>query len=277
MGRNEPPTVSSELRRAADIFNAADCPNPHGDAEALVSAALLIAPALLSAHADDVVPPGFAALLGGWITRRSHREPLDYILRRSYFRGLALFVDPRALLPQEPSGPLVEVAVALPPGSRVIDVGTGCGAIALAIKTEAPHLKVSGSDISPQAIEVARENAARLRLDVDFIVAPGVPAGDYDLVVANPPYQSEDGTAFPDTPEARYKPIIAMVGGNEGTETLREFLSGVPAGVKAVLQHAPSQTGLVHSLLAEPRPVAPPTYDRAFTQGISTPHLLEPG
>lgn len=97
------------------------------------------------------------------------------------------------LEPREvPTGLLVEVATGLPTGAHVVDVGTGSGAVAVAMAHERPDLGVTASDLSPEALAVARANAERLGLDVNFVVADGVPPGEYDLVVANPPYARVD-------------------------------------------------------------------------------------
>src|SRR3954447_3444011 len=122
---------------------------------------------------------------GADLERRIAREPVAYILGRKGFRWIELSVDRRVLIPRPDTETLVEVALSLAgPGARVHDVGTGSGAVALALKQEQPDLAVSGSDASADAVAVARENAARLGLDVSFEVADGLPHGDLDLLVA---------------------------------------------------------------------------------------------
>src|SRR5581483_6484195 len=121
------------------------------------------------------------------------REPVAYILGRKAFRWIELSVDRRVLIPRPETETLVEVALELAErGARVHDVGTGSGAVALAMKAERPDLAVTGSDASGDAVDVARANAARLGLDVPFSVADGLPPGGHDLVVANLPYVRED-------------------------------------------------------------------------------------
>jgi release factor glutamine methyltransferase len=160
------------------------------------------------------------------------------------------------LIPRPDTETLVEVALELlEPGARVHDVGTGSGAVALAMKHERPDLSVSGSDSSGDAVDVARGNAARLGLDVSFSVADGLPAGSYDLVVANLPYVREDEWDSL-APEIRlYEPRAALVSGADGLDSIRSLVAGAPAGLPLALEHAPDQGEAVRSLLREGRTV----------------------
>jgi release factor glutamine methyltransferase len=160
------------------------------------------------------------------------------------------------LIPRPDTETLVEVALELlDPGARVHDVGTGSGAVALAMKHERPDLSVSGSDSSAEAVDVARENAARLGLDVSFSVADGLPAGSYDLAVANLPYVREDEWDSL-APEIRlYEPRSALVSGADGLDSIRSLVAGAPAGLPLALEHAPDQGSAVRSLLREGRTV----------------------
>jgi release factor glutamine methyltransferase len=123
-------------------------------------------------------------------------------------------------VPGSESAVLVDAALTLPEAARVHDVGTGCGALALTIKAERPDLIVTGSDLSADAIELAREKAVRFRLDVRFAVASGLPTGNYDLVIANLPYQDARGSVVPPAP--RLPPRAA---------TNREFHSWAAVGM----------------------------------------------
>jgi release factor glutamine methyltransferase len=229
----------------------AGCDTPRLDAELLLADALGVERAELYLRdvADD--PPGFAER----IRRRAAREPVAYITGRRAFRRIELAVDRRVLIPRPETETLVELALELPRGARVHDVGTGSGAIALALKDERPDLVVSGSDASPDAVDVARGNAERLALDVPFEVARGLPAGDYDLVVANLPYVREDewdGLA----PEIRlYEPRQALVSGADGLDAIRELAAAAPAGTRLALEHAPDQAAAVRALLTDARTV----------------------
>jgi release factor glutamine methyltransferase len=148
------------------------------------------------------------------VTRRAHREPLAYVLGEWGFRGLTLKTDARALVPRPETEVVVERCLALLHGfaqPRVLDVGTGTGAIALAIANEHAGARVTGVDTSRQTLELARENADRLRLDVELREA-GVDSVEegWDLVVSNPPYVAEAALASLE-PELAWEPRRALV------------------------------------------------------------------
>jgi release factor glutamine methyltransferase len=234
------------MTQAVAQLAEAGCETPRLDAELLLADALGIERLELYGR-DQEEPPGFAERL----RRRAAREPVAYITGRRAFRHIELAVDRRVLIPRPDTETLVEAALELPPGARVHDVGTGSGAVALALKDERPDLRVSGSDASAAAVEVARGNAARLGLDVAFGVTRGLPPGDYDLVVANLPYVRED--EWPAlAPEIRlYEPREALVSGPDGLDAIRELVAMAPAGTRLALEHAPHQSPAVRALLAD--------------------------
>ena len=158
------------------------------------------------------------------LRRREAREPLAYVLGEWGFRRLTLKTDRRALVPRPETETLVERALALIDEldePRVLDLGVGSGAIALAIKDELPRARVTGVDTSPEALELARENAAALGLDVELRVGSvDVAAEGWDLVVANPPYVPAD--ALPALqPELQWEPRQALVGNGFHVEIAR--------------------------------------------------------
>jgi release factor glutamine methyltransferase len=187
---------------------AAGVDTPRVDAELLVAHALGVSRTQLYADLDRDVD-GLEPLL----RRREAREPLAYVLGEWGFRRLTLKTDARALVPRPETEIVVERALALLDGTeapRVLDVGVGSGAIALALKDERPDASVTAVDSSPDALALARENAARLGLEVEMR-AGGIEAAaeGWDLVVSNPPYvESLDGLQ----PELRYEPEEALVG-----------------------------------------------------------------
>jgi release factor glutamine methyltransferase len=235
---------------AAARLAAAGCETPRLDAELLLAEALGVEREWLFMRSDATLTPRAAERFEALLERRVAREPVAYIVGRRHFRHLELTVSPEVLIPRPETELLVEAALELPAGARVHDVGTGSGAVALAIKHERPDLEVSGSDISAAAVAVARANARRLSLDVTFLEADGLPAGDYSLVTANLPYVRAD--EWPSlAPEIRsYEPKGALVGGRDGLAAIRALIAAAPAGTTLALEHAPAQGEAVRSMLA---------------------------
>jgi release factor glutamine methyltransferase len=233
-------TVSATLDAAAERIAAAGVENARADAESLVADAMGMKPEELSVESGDVVDAEVAAAIEERVLRRIDREPMAYILGHAPFRGLEIAVDERVLWPRRETELLVEVAADLPQGSRVHEVGTGSGAIALALISERPDLRVTASDLSPEAAEAARENAERLGLDLDVTVEVGLPDSleDVDLVIANLPYVT-DSTIFERSPEIQREPRIAVTGdcGEDGLGVIRGLIAETPSGWKLAMEH----------------------------------------
>jgi len=140
---------------------------------------------------------------------------------------LELSVDRRVLIPRPETELLVEVGLGLPTGARVVDVGTGSGAVALALKSERPDLTVVATDVSEDALTVARANGARLGLDVSFVLADLLEGvnGRFDAVLANLPYVASGVDLPPDI--GRYEPGVALFSGEDGLDLTRRLLSTV--------------------------------------------------
>jgi release factor glutamine methyltransferase len=235
-------TVGGLLDAAAEKLAAAGCEDPRGDAEVLVADALGVKPAELSVDSAAEVPADVVAAVEEKVGRRAEREPMAYVLGRAPFRDLEVAVDERVLWPRRETELLVEVGVSLPEGARVHEVGTGSGAIALALLSERPDLRVTASDLSPEAVEAARENAERLGLDLEVSVGLGLPdsveAEDVDLVIANLPYVT-DSTIFERSPEIQREPKIAVTGdcGEDGLGVIRALIAETPSGWKLAMEH----------------------------------------
>ena len=213
--------------------------------------------AWLLAHDTDVLPADAAARLAVLIRRRLAGEPVAYLTGVKAFHGLQLHVDARVLDPRDGTETLVDWALALlPPArpARVLDLGTGSGAIALAVARQRPAAQVLAVDASPDALAVARGNAERLGLTV------ALRAGDWfapvagarvDLVLSNPPYIAE---ADPHLPALAHEPRQALVSGADGLHDIRRIVADAPAhlapGGWLLLEHGWDQAGAVRELLA---------------------------
>lgn len=262
-------TIGDKTGRVADVLDAAGCEHPRDDAESLVADALRVPASDLDNRREALIPPSAQTRLTETVARRAGREPLAYILKGCSFRGLELYVDARVLIPEEDSGPLVDLALALPADARVHDVGTGSGAIALAIKAERPDLVVTGSDVSSSAIEVASLNAERLGLGVSFRVARGLPRSHYDLVVANMPFQDRAAQTVPTTPEyTEFQPDVAVFAGPTGLEIIEEILADLQPRSRIALKHATSQRPAIHAHLFDPQVFADDQAYMQFTVGF---------
>jgi release factor glutamine methyltransferase len=194
------------------------------DAELLLAKALGIERATLHADPRREVGPGAAGRFAVLAARRRAGEPVAYLLGRKGFRWIELEVDRRVLVPRPETEGLVEVALDLPAGARVVDVGTGSGAVALALKHERPDLDVVATDASADALEVARANATRLGLDVLFVRADlldGVSVKP-DAVLANLPYVAE-GEPLP-VDVGAFEPRAALDGGPDGLALIRRLV-----------------------------------------------------
>jgi release factor glutamine methyltransferase len=242
-------TVGEALGGAIPALRAAGCETPQLDAELLVADALRVDRGALLADPSRPVPPPAARVIGERVRRRVRREPVAYVLGVRGFRRIEVAVDSRVLIPRPETELLVDVALELPERTRVHEVGTGSGAVALALLYERPDLRVSASDASPGAVEVATANARRLGLPLRPFAARGLPAGDYDLVLANLPYVREDEWPELQPEITRYEPRAALVAGADGLDAIRELVGQSPSGTRLALEHAPAQAGSVRAML----------------------------
>jgi release factor glutamine methyltransferase len=190
--------------------------------------------ALVVERDRPVEGPAVQAFQAAVRRRAVGREPVAYITGVKGFRHLDLAVDSRVLIPRPETEHLVEAALALPAGARVADVGTGSGAVALALKDERPDLDVVGTDTSADALAVARANAARLRLDVAFLHGDLLAgAEDVDAVLSNPPYVEEGAALAPEI--TRHEPAAALYAGPDGLSVIRRLATAAGASPARLL------------------------------------------
>jgi release factor glutamine methyltransferase len=242
-------TARDAIDAATTALDAAGCMSPRLDAELLIGDALGVGREQLFLDPDMEIPPSAAREIAEHVRRRNEREPVAYILGKKGFRNIELKVDRRALVPRPESELLVEAALDLPDGARVHDVGTGTGAIALALLDERPDLHVTASEVSPEAADLARENAQRLGLPLEVEVADGLPPGDYDLVIANLPYVRDDRWEGLMPEINRYEPRVAITSGAEGLDAIRELIGSIPSGTRVALEHHHDQADEIRELL----------------------------
>jgi release factor glutamine methyltransferase len=225
-------TTSDALSAATDAIAAAGSDTPRLDAELLLCEATGWDRAQVTAEPELRLPVGSSRAFAQMVRRRVRREPVAYILGRKGFRRIELLVDRRVLIPRPESELLVDIALELGP-RNVLDVGTGSGAITLAIADELPEAKVTAIDTSMDALRVAQTNVDRLglgqRVDVVSAGIDSLPEGEFDLLLANLPYVSEaawEGLA----PEIReHEPREALVSGPTGLEAIEGLLEALAA------------------------------------------------
>ena len=247
-------TVRDLLVAAAEELERAGVPSPRVDAEWLLAHALGISRTDLYADGDEA-PADREAMFRELVARRATREPLAYVLGEWGFRRLTLRVNPRVLIPRPETEAVVERCLELLAGAaepRVLDVGVGSGAIALAIADEHPGAKVVATDNSPGALAVAEENRARAGLDTRVELAHGElfagQTGPFDLVVSNPPYVRPEEVDSLEPEVARFEPREALVA-NGVTEAIADGARACLApGAPLVLETADGEAQHVAAL-----------------------------
>lgn len=228
-------SVREALAAATDALAAAGVDTPRLDAELMLSEAAGVDRSRLAADPDRGIDAATGRAFGAMVRRRLKREPVAYILGRRGFRSIELAVDPRVLIPRPETELLVEVAVETWPRT-VLDAGTGSGAVGLAVAVELPAVRVTATDTSEAALEVARANSARLGLEGRVVFAPGsIPVGErFDLALANLPYVREEEWEGLAPEITGYEPRAALVSGPSGLEAIEAFLRRVAADTVAL-------------------------------------------
>jgi len=257
--------VAAAARRLAGVADS-----PRMEAERLVAHVLHWDRSRVIAHSDQALPAEAADRFAALVERRAAGEPLAYLTGVKEFWSLTLRVTPDVLVPRPETELLVEWALEIADPSfprrressfAVLDLGTGSGAIALALAKERPHAKVLATDVSAAALAVARQNAEGLTLlNVDFVqqdfFAALHPRGRapeaFDLVVSNPPYVAEGD---PHLADLRFEPAAALTSGKDGLAALRAIVAGAPnvlrPGGWLLVEHGMAQGAAVRDLFGQ--------------------------
>ena len=228
------------------------------DANMMLMALLKQGRSWLLAHDQDALPASIIQTFEQWVTRRAQGEPLAYLLGDKEFFGLNLAVNPDVLIPRPDTEILVEWALDLiPPDQnwRVLDLGTGSGAIALAIQHQRPQATVVAVDASAGALTTAQHNAQQLQLPVQFLLgswlAP-VEGQAFDLIVSNPPYIAEGDEHLA---ALAHEPITALTAGPDGLDDIRQIIRDAKSNLKSggwlLLEHGYDQAEAVSQLLTQ--------------------------
>jgi len=251
--------VTESLTVAAALAQARRCGVARLDAHLMLARLADVDRTWLIAHDDALLAAGLSSRWASWLERRASGEPLAYLLGEKEFHGLLLHVGPAVLVPRPETELLVDWADLLlgDGGGRidVVDLGTGSGAIALAVKHAHPEARVVATDASPGALAIAKANAERLALPVEFIEASwwqGLEGRRFDLVLANPPYvRADDPTLL----TLAHEPRMALTPGGDGLSALAAIVAGAVEHLRAdgwlLLEHGFDQAEAVGDLLRQ--------------------------
>jgi release factor glutamine methyltransferase len=247
-------TLAGLLRESTGLLERAGVDTPRLDAELLAAKALGLTRLELATAGGRTPTPDEEAAVRALVARRAGREPLAYVLGEWGFRRLVLRTDARALVPRPETEIVVERALAAIEGvesPRAVDVGTGSGAIALALVSERPDARVIATDVSPDALALAAENAGRLRLSVELVrteLLDGL-EGPFDLVVSNPPYVAADELAAVQPEVREWEPRVAVVeAGQSGALILAARAVLAPGGALVLESHEATAGALAAAL-----------------------------
>jgi len=233
--------LKDTLRSAVDRLAAAGVGSPRMNAELLLMFTLACDRAYLFAHPERELSAEEKARYEEALTQRARGVPAQYITGHQEFWGMDLIVSPAVLIPRPETEHVVETALALSltTNSRIVDVGTGSGCIALALAKELPQAEIHATDISPTALEIARANAALHRLDnriqfqqTDLLEGVGFEPGTFDLIVSNPPYVGESEEDQVQLEVRKFEPRNAVFAGPTGLEVIERLIPQAHATLK---------------------------------------------
>jgi release factor glutamine methyltransferase len=233
---------------------------PRSEADLLLRSALERERIYLIAHAEAAVDSSNARMAQAWFARRRSGEPVAYITGWREFYGLKLRVTPDVLIPRAETEQLVDLALErLPAGSpaRVLELGTGSGAISVALASLRPEWRITATDVSEEALDVARRNSREHAVEIDFALSDcfeSIGLDLFDLIVSNPPYVAA-GDPHLERGDVRFEPRVALVGGDDGLDCIRRIATGarqhLRPGGSLLLEHGYDQVERCVALLRE--------------------------
>jgi release factor glutamine methyltransferase len=251
------PTVDKLLDEAA--CNLADHVEARREAQMLLGHALGASRAWLLAHGDEAADPSSAAVFRNLVQRRRAGEPVAYLVGRREFYGLDYRVTPDVLIPRADTETLIDTALEklTQRAPQVLDLGTGSGCVAITIAHERPAARVTAVDVSAAALNVARDNAFALGVDVEFVQGTWfepLAGSRFDLIVSNPPYVAA-GDPHLQQGDLRFEPATALTSGKDGLTDLRLIVAGAPAYLRAggwlLFEHGFDQADACRDLLRD--------------------------
>lgn len=255
------PTVGRLLDDAArNLAASADLVEARREAQILFGHAMGVSRAWLSAHRDDAADPSAAEPFRELVRRRRTGEPVAYLVGRREFYGLEFRVTPDVLIPRADTETLVDAALEkLLKGAQpdVLDLGTGSGCVALTIAHERPAARVTAVDVSAAALIVARENAASIGVNAEFVQGAWFEELDgrrFDLIVSNPPYVAT-GDPHLQKGDLRFEPATALASGEDGLADIRIIVADAPAYLREggwlLFEHGYEQADVCRDLLLD--------------------------
>ena len=229
-------TVAQALRSATQRLTDAGVPDAAYDASQMLAHLMGENALAMRLSGERTLPPQTLSAYDALVERRRAREPMQYILGETQFMGLTFHVEPGVLIPRQDTEILCEAALCrLREGARVLDIGTGSGALAVSLKALCPRCDVTAVDVSDAALAIARENAGRNGVQVRFLKSDcfGARSGErFDMIVSNPPYISREEMQQL-MPEVRQEPELALFGGEDGLDFYRRIAKEALAHLKA--------------------------------------------